>query len=495
MFFRWYSSGVSGSGIRYHGYGSGNLNLRNSKTQIHASWQFTCLSGGDVTSTLLEGVQAFTFAIDDPDRVSNKPDGLPGFTVSFRHIHPRIIQFVPNPTDIPTIEANSIFWGTPSSRFSPEALISGGAETNHVLKPANSQQKSLKDEFHHLSHFIGQKLNDVKHIAHEALKKCHDHFAPAHRVLDNLSAKFHKAFCSSSKDEHESSKCLKGSSPAPADAAVSLDNPLDTKPQDHLAPTPTIDNIHSTPPSATHTRSLTTPVFPDTTSKISDSNPSLDIDQRLGYLKTLGFLVFVSALLFWIFRRLRDPRWRVDRAACREERRRRFLYKRAARIQAFRNWFCTLRRTYCPSQQTPTCWDEKRARVLGQEDILESVMESDIRTLQRIYHIENNIEAAEEGRNGYIYEVGSSSRSDRRRSVTTLPGYESEATQPPDYDSDTISVVDGFRYIPVENEDTPDSSVISTSPRISRDGRDSDFGKENVTDWTLESTQTYDFRI
>lgn len=40
--------------------------------------------------------------------------------------------------------------------------------------------------------------------------------------------------------------------------------------------------------------------------------------------------------------------------------------------------------------------------------------------------------------------------------MCTLPGYESEGTLPPGY----TTVV----------EDTPDSSVVSTSPRISRDG-------------------------
>lgn len=426
----------------------------------------------------------------------DSPDGVPGFTVSFKQLRPRIIQFAPNPIELSTIEANGVYWRTPSPRFSPEASVTGSKEISHVIRPANNRQKSLATGFHHLGNFIGEKVDEVKFIAHEALRKCRYQLAPVHRVFDNLSTQLRKVFCLRPKGEHDISKSPNGASLVPADAAISLDEPVDKRPQDHLAPTPTVDNLHATPPSASHTRSLTTPIFSDPSSQFVDSSPSSDINQRLDYLKTLGLLVFVSALLFWIFKRLRDPRWRVDRAARREERRRRFLYKRAARIQAFRNWFCTFRRTYCPSQQIPTNWDEKRARVIGQEEVLEAVMENDIRALHRTYCTENNIEAAEEGRNGYIYEVGSSTRSDRRRSVTTLPGYESEATQPPGYDSDTVSLTDRFRrYIPAESEDTPDSSVISTSPRISRDGRDSDFGKENVADWALEPRQTYDFRV
>ena len=467
----WDQSSASGSGI---------LNLPNSKTRIHAFWQLTCLSGGNVKSEDLKGVQVLNFVIDSPEWTS-------GFTVSFQQHHPRIVQFVPSSTDISTIEANSVFWRTPSLRFSPIS-ISSDKNTN-IIEFANSRQKSLQSGLQRLGIIIGNKVDVVKNIANNALKKCRYHFAPVHRVIDNLSEQLRKIFCPQRKSGPGSSNYVEEVSHIPADTIL-IDSPVEFRPQG-LVPTPT--NAHSSPPSATQTRSLTTSGFSDHRKVIGSFSPT-DIDQRSHNLRALSIIVLVSALLFWTFKRFRDPRRRVDRAARREERQRRCLYKRAARIQAFRNWFCAIRRTVYP-QQAPTSWDEKRARVIEQEEILEAVMKDNIRTLRHTYHVENNIEAAEEGRNGYMYEVGSSSRSDRRRSFTTLPGYESEATQPPGYDSDTVSVTDGFRYTPVESEDTPDSSVISTSPRISRDGRDSDFGKENVAEWTLESRQTIDFRI
>lgn len=106
-------------------------------------------------------------------------------------------------------------------------------------------------------------------------------------------------------------------------------------------------------------------------------------------------------------------------------------------------------------------------------------MKEGIRKLRRTHRQGNSVTAAEEGRNGFLYDSDDS----RHRSRETLPGYESEGTQPPGYDDegvgcDVLTVADGFRYAPAESDVTPDSSVISTSPRTSRDERDSDFGKD-----------------
>lgn len=104
-------------------------------------------------------------------------------------------------------------------------------------------------------------------------------------------------------------------------------------------------------------------------------------------------------------------------------------------------------------------------------------MKEDIRKLTNAHRIGNNISAAEQGRSIYMYDSDSSGR----RSRETLPGYESEGTQPPSYDRDVIvgvsRVANGFRYIP-DQETTPDSSVISTSPRTSRDDRSSIYEKD-----------------
>lgn len=134
-------------------------------------------------------------------------------------------------------------------------------------------------------------------------------------------------------------------------------------------------------------------------------------------------------------------------------------------------------------------WDEKRIRVNQQENVMDRVMTDDIRALRNAHRVISNITAAEEGRNSFAYVPEGS---ERRRSVSTLPGYESEGSQPPNYDDvggslEGATVVDGLWYTPAETEFRSVSSVISTSPRISRDGTNSDFD-EKFEPISLETT-------
>ena len=154
------------------------------------------------------------------------------------------------------------------------------------------------------------------------------------------------------------------------------------------------------------------------------------------------------------------------------------MYRRAAQKQAFENWLQSVRLQvqafrfrYGFAPQAAITWDEKRTRVNAQEAVLEGVMADDIRALRNAHRVVSSVTAAEEGRHDFVYQSESSGR---RRSVSTLPGYESEGSLPPSYDEETV-VVNGFHYNHVEAEFTSDSSVISTSPRISRDGTNSEF--------------------
>ena len=163
------------------------------------------------------------------------------------------------------------------------------------------------------------------------------------------------------------------------------------------------------------------------------------------------------------------------------------MYRRAAQKQAIRNWLRsvhirtkTFLLSYGLASQAAFSWDEKRTRVLAQEAILEDVMVDDIRALRNAHRVVSSITAAEEGRHGFVYQ---SEGSERQRSVSTLPGYESEGSQPPSYDDagesfEEIIVVNGLQYNNVDAEFNSNSSVISTSPRISRDGTNSDFDEK-----------------
>lgn len=172
------------------------------------------------------------------------------------------------------------------------------------------------------------------------------------------------------------------------------------------------------------------------------------------------------------------------------------MYRRAAQKQAFENWvrsvhlkFKALRLQYGFAPQAAVSWNEKGTRVIAQEAVLEDAMADDIRALRNAHRIVSSITAAEEGRHAFVYE---SEGSERRRSVSTLPGYESDGSLPPAYDDagdnfDGTTVVSGFQYNTVDAEFTSNSSVISTSPRISRDGTNSEFD-EKFDQISLESS-------
>ena len=272
---------------------------------------------------------------------------------------------------------------------------------------------------------------------------------------------------------------------------ISSDRLLELRPilyEESLSPTDDSDPTRTTPNlSAAETRSLTsTEALPTSTSPATIIPPS-QTNINIHLLKTLGLGLIVLSCLAWVLLRCRDPRRRVDRAARREEWRTKRMYRRAAQKQAFKNWLRSVhlkitafRFRYGFAPQAAISWDEKRIRVSAQEAVLEEVMADDIRALRNAHRVVSSITAAEEGRHDSVYQ---SESSERRRSVSTLPGYESEGSLPPSYDDagdsfgDT-AVVNQFQYNHVEAEFTSDSSVISTSPRISRDGTNSEFDEK-----------------
>jgi len=120
--------------------------------------------------------------------------------------------------------------------------------------------------------------------------------------------------------------------------------------------------------------------------------------------------------------------------------------------------------------------------ILDQEGILEDVMQNEIRSLRNASDLVRDLVRAEEGRaRGDTYHhaypdeyhhaysaaaqhdagVGSSRGSDIPPSyVAPPPRYEEEI-------EGEITVVDGFRYTPSNTDDTPESSIIDCSPRLS----------------------------
>ncbi|KAA6407037.1 MAG: hypothetical protein FRX48_09103 [Lasallia pustulata] len=215
-------------------------------------------------------------------------------------------------------------------------------------------------------------------------------------------------------------------------------------------------------------------------------------DQILRAVRITSLIIILVSLLVILAAHLMHPRRRADRAASREERRNKRLYRCAARRQKWRNWVGKFRRGDPAGR-----WQEKQtalAQRAGSENA--TVMYAGITELRDAHTVVSDLVRAEEGRGlADIAELdGRERRRDRRRRRrgSSLPGYESEESGPPAYEVedkvfvvDGVAVVDGVWFGRAGGvQDTPDSSVVETSPRISMElarsegEADGDGGKE-----------------
>ncbi|KAF6239415.1 hypothetical protein HO173_002677 [Letharia columbiana] len=392
-----------------------------------------------------------------------------GFTVSYKQIgHPAILRFFPRyqPANFALDPVLANQWRRPSVDFDPD-IMANAVKNDSVLYDILSQgQKSL-----------GAELTAIKSSLKKGMKKVAG------------------IWCHKSKGKPSEVKAV-----SVEHSKISTDRLLEPPPvsyEESVSTTEASGSTSTTPNlSAAETRSLiSTEALQTSTSPITTTLPSQpNINTHL--LKSFGLGLIVLSCLAWLLLRCRDPRRRVDCAARREERRTKRMYRRAAQKQAFENWlrsihlkFKALRFRYGFAPQAAISWDEKRTRVIAQEAVLEDAMADDIRALRNAHRVVSSITAAEEGRHDFVYEAEGS---ERRRSVSTLPGYESEGSLPPSYDDagdsfERSAVVNGFQSIPVDTEFTSNSSVISTSPRISRDGTNSEFD-EKFEQITLEAS-------
>ncbi|CAF9929482.1 MAG: hypothetical protein ALECFALPRED_004333 [Alectoria fallacina] len=379
-----------------------------------------------------------------------------GFTVSYKQIgHPAILRFSPiyHTTDLALDPVLANQWRRPSVDFDPDVMANARKDDLVAYDILSHGQKSL-----------GAELFAIKSSLKKGIKKiagiwCH-----------KSKGKPGEAGAASIESSKISSDRLLEPPPIPYEVSASA--------------TETSDSTNTKPNlSAAETRSLTSMGALQTSAIHLPSQTNINMH----ILKTFGLGLIALSCLAWLLLRCRDPRRRVDCAARREERRTKRMYRRAAQKQAFENWlrsvhlkFKALRFRYGFAPQAAIGWDEKRTRVIAQEAVLEDMMADDIRALRNAHRVVSSITAAEEGRHDFVY---NSEGSERRRSVSTLPGYESEGSLPPSYDdaSDSFegtTMVNGFQFTPVDAEFTSDSSVISTSPRISRDGTNSEFDEK-----------------
>ena len=391
-----------------------------------------------------------------------------GFTVSYKQIdHPAILRFEPRYHSMDFANGDGVvkLWRTPSLQFETDFLKKGQKSVASTPSGFIGQaQKSL-----------GTYLQSLRGTLKKEVQEIIENFCPKHRAsAESNSPKME------SSDDYHSNKISTSSQPS---SIPSIDE-IFTKTELAESTTTSTNLVAAQTRSLTASQTLEAPDLP------TSQPPQGHTDNRLHLLKLFALALVLCSCFSWICLRCRDPRCRAECLARREERRNRKLYRRAARHHKVRMWFWNLRMKYGLASNEILTVVEKNMRVDQQENILEDFMANDIRALRNAHRVVSNITAAEEGRNSFMYDIRGS---ERPPSVTSLPGYESEGSQPPTYDDvggslEGTTVVDGFQYIPTDTEFKSDSSVISTSPRMSRDGTNSDFD-EKIEPYFLERAE------
>ena len=253
----------------------------------------------------------------------------------------------------------------------------------------------------------------------------------------------------------------------------------------------------------------------------STSAPSLDfplISPALAaFIVTAAILILLSLGGFALFLFHRNPRWRAERAARREERRNRRLFRRAARKQKWRNFIrrVTGRGPPNPVGITPCAepmsgppspgidwaeWTEKHGAAVPRGPPPLDDVRAELRAFRSAHRHVDGILSAEEGHfsagetSGGEGASGSASgpevekrpradvagrrrESNRRaqrwhrahRRERRASEANSEKTAPPPYEEFEVTVADGIQYVRpvVLDAVTPDSSVVATSTRAS----------------------------
>lgn len=178
----------------------------------------------------------------------------------------------------------------------------------------------------------------------------------------------------------------------------------------------------------------------------------------IGALIGLLIVLLFTACLFTCIKHrtriFRDPRRRAEIMALREE----WLTKRAYRKAACKHRWRTFVKSIWWTRKSEE--SEKHTMLAGQDDV---VVDREIKNLRAAHRFVGDMMRAEQGESNFT----ASSSTTRSRSES-LPSYTSG---PPEYtygQEGDISVIDGFTgYTPSNTDDTPESSVIDCSPRMS----------------------------
>jgi hypothetical protein len=476
----WIGDFASGSGF-YTGPTQFHQNANSLQRNLDLEWNSTCLHGNETTD---EAAQVLTLSIKAIDgKVLNTPSG---FTVSFRQqtSPPSLLRFVPaiDPSASDTSVAQS--WREPPAHlrlvFSDDsASEEETSAADQSLEDDIRELRALQVELQQLQQAIARKKGRINSQLRKEVNSLTEQVNHCHGLACIAKAVAHKA------------------QGAWRIALVHFKQHGDQdmgRPED-------VNVYAQTKGFAAQKSGGTVKIESDLRPYEESSNelpprPNKPSPYIIALEVTLSLLC-CGCLVAVIRHKCSSLRTRTDRAAAREERDTAAAYRRAARKHAWRNWW---RGNWRKDRERIEDYEEKRALIQEQEDVLEDAMQEEIRQLRAAHDVVNDlVRDAEEGR-----VMGHSSCNCHRTShpyspsiastypptslpeipsrplsrTDSLPSYRSDPpSEPPNYDSEVDMegvVANGFRQYSssitrseTTSHWTPDSSVVDVSPRPS----------------------------
>ncbi|KAF3039893.1 hypothetical protein E8E12_004542 [Didymella heteroderae] len=491
----WEGDYASGSGsYQYTSLATLQQNDQLPQRDLALAWNSTCLHGNAETD---EAAQILTVNIKSIDGVPiNTPSG---FTISFKQnaSPPTLLRLETIPDLAPEL---SDIWRDPPAHLRLVFGNATAAETNRTnvsledeireLRALQAELAAIQQAVASKKQYINSQIRKEAKCFTEELKHCNSISC----VLKTVADKAHGAWRVVYLRLH------------PDDQSKDMGRPEEIYASAHVSSQRYGSiNVANTDAEAEAEDSSEPRPYEESTGELPPRPQQRQAPYIIALEIALG--VLCCGCLFAVVRhKCSSLRTRTERAADYEERYNARIFKRAARRHAWRNWW---RGNWRKDAARIADYEEKRALIADQENVLETAMQEEIRQLRVAHNVVNDIIRAEEGRTGTPNPTNPHCTCRRPHfapgppSVTStyppstipeapsrplsrtdsLPSYRSRApSEPPTYDSDLDSsfVANGLQYearpraytstssqAGESGRWTPDSSVVDVSPRPS----------------------------
>ncbi|OCT48129.1 hypothetical protein CLCR_03963 [Cladophialophora carrionii] len=497
-----------------NGVASGQIFLQSASTRdssvrnVHASWESTCLKGeASMVSVRLEGVVG-----QDPLNDTS------GFTTSFKQKgQPRVLRLQDSPVNRLSQDLCEDWLASDGHGPSIMPVLSEPHSPVDILLQAEyAQLAQLQADMELLHEQVHSTLRNIMSLLKQKFTACSSMQCVWKTAVGEVSPIANLLVAHFKHHNKLVSGCREGDAQSPCSTVIqdktseeqlmieseSVHDDLDGAHITPAASTPTTQPSASPQPTTravasalpTYVQAFSASSFA-TFASATPSAPShhglphtrphdgqIALQRKLGLaIISLVLLVIVSGFVIRAIIKFRDPRRRAERAARWEECRTKRLYRKAACKHKWRTFWKNL----CTRKAGPEEYEEKRATLLehdGSAEDDDGGLQKEVRTMQNATDFVRDLVQAEEGQARHVRstdyspdgfepavlggDVGSS------RSSDIAPSYKTDVTPPPRYEEELegeMIVVDGFRYryTPSNTDDTPESSIVDCSPRLS----------------------------